>query len=595
MPKIVHCTLTACLVITSGLTFAQDTTQKPSIDTAQISKNLYFTSGSAEVTSRLSLHTRVAETVSTLPNSSVRSLATNLGGAEELFVALQRHLAYIKVNALENTDDHAIKEAGDQVAADQSILDAAVMERLRKLPASAIPSLGKYAYLARQAQADKAHALSPDAERYRGAVTVPAESDIGDAYDQLDGTMKSSKDIVSKDTAKRRSALKLRTQTYDRAAPAEAALLGSLVELENRDAVAQGFPNAAERKYESLDLTSTVVDHMLAAVRSHASVYQHYQQVRADHTARALGVPSILFEEQEMVITAPNQISLPKARQMILAALQPLGPDYTRRFATLLDPMNGRLDLTGGSHRANAGTSISAYDAPTALYYDGYDGSLRSVSKIIHEGGHTIHRELMNSSGIPVYEREGPHYLFESYAIFNELLLLDQATRTATTPAEREYALERLLSKISLELFVSAEETTFEENLYTQASGHALLDSAKLDTVFQNAIQPYESWPMSDAGSSRNWMRKSLLWEDPLYLVNYLYASVVAIALFDKAHSDPAFPEKYEALLRRGFDADPQDLLATMNIHLDDPHLVDAASNLFESKTKELQALYATN
>ena len=120
-----------------------------------------------------------------------------------------------------------------------------------------------------------------------------------------------------------------------------------------------------------------------------------------------------------------------------------------------------------------------------------------------------------------------------------------------------------------------------------------MLDREKVDAIFQSSLQPYEFWPMTDVGVSRNWMRKSLVFEDPLYLVNYLYASVIAVALFDKAHADPAFAEKYEALLRRGFDADPQVLLATLDIHLDDPHLVEAAAKLFEEKTNELQVLYA--
>ena len=63
---------------------------------------------------------------------------------------------------------------------------------------------------------------------------------------------------------------------------------------------------------------------------------------------------------------------------------------------------------------------------------------------------------------------------------------------------------------------------------------------------------------MSDIGDSREWMRKSLLFEDPLYLVNYLYAAVVAVALYDRVQTDPGFAAKYEALLRRGFDAPAQ-------------------------------------
>ncbi len=578
----------------SSLLSAQTITPAPALDNAHISPKLYFPAASSELATRKTLEADVAEKIKALPKASVTDLAKNLDGADELSIALQRHLAYIKILALENIEDHTFREAGDQIAAAQAELDAAITQRLRQVAPADIPSLGKYAYLAQQLQSDASHVFSPDAQVYRGAVTTPLEASLSDTYDRLiDSLGKSSKDISSLDVTKRRTALAMRNASYDQAAPATATLLGSLVELENRDAIAQGYSNAADRKYQSLGLNSALVDNMLAAVQSQAAAYRHYEQVREEHTAKGLGVATALADEQDMVVAPANQISLAQARDMVLAALQPLGPDYTRRFAALLDPANGRLDLVGGTHRADTGTSISAYDAPTGLYYEGYRGSLRDVSKIAHEGGHAIHRELMNSNSIPVYQREGPHYLFESFAIFNELLLLDQATKSATTPAAREYALERLLSKIALELYVSAEETTFEKNLYTQAAGAAMLNREKVDAIFQASLQPYEFWPMSDVGVSRNWMRKSLVFEDPLYLVNYLYASVIAVALFDKAHTDPAFAEKYAALLRRGFDADPQVLLATLDIHLDDPHLVEAAAKLFEEKTNELQVLYA--
>jgi oligoendopeptidase F len=97
---------------------------------------------------------------------------------------------------------------------------------------------------------------------------------------------------------------------------------------------------------------------------------------------------------------------------------------------------------------------------------------------------------------------------------------------------------------------------------------------------------------MSDIGASRNWMRKSLLFEDPLYLVNYLYAAVVAVALYDKAESDKNFAVEYEAFLRRGEYADPQTMLLSIGIRLDDPDVVKPVVKLFRQRTEELRTLY---
>ena len=577
----------------SGSLFAQQLPTSTDFASAHISPTLYFSSPAAEAATRADLHNQVAPTIKAMAIAPTTALPTALDNTEALIAALQTHAAYIKIQTLEDTQDQSAKTARDQIDTDQTVLESAIDARLRQLPASAIPSLGKYALLAQHAQRDAAHTLSPQAEQYRGAVVPPAEQSLADAYDLLDSNLPNPKGLSSPDTATRKAAIDERNAAYNAAAPEAATLLAELIELENRDAAAQGYNNAADRKYHSLGFDDAQVATILAAVKREAPAYQNYQRVLAEHAAAVLNVPSVHPAELDLAAGRAAPITLDDARSMILSALQPLGPDYTHRFAELLDPANGRLDLSGGPHRKNAGTSIAAYTAPTALYYSGYNGSLRDVSKIAHEGGHAIHREMMNASGIPIYQRSGPNYLFEGFAIFNELLLLDHAARTAPTPQARQVALEQLLSKISLELFVSAEETTFERDLYTQAAGKSLLDRPTIDGIYRASIAPYEYWPIDDVGQSRDWMRKSLLFEDPLYLVNYLYASVVAVALYDKSHTDPDFAAKYAALLHRGFDAEPQALLSTLGIHLDDPNLIQPAAHLLEQKTAELQRLFS--
>jgi oligoendopeptidase F len=306
------------------------------------------------------------------------------------------------------------------------------------------------------------------------------------------------------------------------------------------------------------------VDQTVERMRAKGSLQRRYEQILAARSKQKLQVPNITSADTVLARASAAPLNLQQARQLLLESLRPVGKDYTHRFAELLDPKNGRLDLTGGEHRAHTGTSISAYDAPVAFYYEGYDGSLNSVRVIAHEGGHAIHRELMNANGIPVYQREGPHYLFEGFAMLNELLLFDHAADVAKSPEERRYALEGLLSKLSDDLFVTTEETSFERSLYTMAVGHALLTQSQIDSAYQKAVAPFEYWPVSDTGASYNWIRKALLFEDPLYEVNYLYAALVAVALYEHAHSDPDFAAKYEQLLRRGFYAEPTRLLATM-------------------------------
>jgi len=558
----------------------------------RLSPTLYFADSAAEASDRAALHDRVDPLGRAIAAADSVALAQRLAEANRAIVALQRHAAYLKVRALENVDDRAAKDALTSVGTDQSVLTTAMVTRLQRVTPNQIASLGKYAKLARDAQHSAAQRLTPEAERYRGAVTLATLQSISDAYDARIATLRGFGPIGSPDLTTRRAALARREAAFDSAAPAMATLLGTLIDLENRDAAAHGFRNAAERKYSSLGLSDTLVDRTLAAVAAEAPVYRRYQQLFAERAARRLGVSPILSAERNIGLPTATALSFGEGMRLILDALAPLGADYVNRFHRLLDPNGGRLDLSGGPHRANTGTSIVAYDAPVALYLTTFNGSLPNLSTIAHEGGHAIHRELMSADSLPVYLQTGPHDLFEGYAIFNEWLVLDHASKTASTAADRERALEALLTSMAIEIFTSAEETSFEKSLYT-SSVHGILDRGRIDEMYRASIAPYQYWPTSDVATSTAWMTKPLLFQDPLYLVNYLYASFVAVALWDRAESDPDFSRKYEALLRRGFDADPDVLLASIGVRLGDPAVIRRASALFKAKTDELEALYA--
>ncbi len=561
----------------------------------RISPILYFPDALSEVVGRAALHSRTGSLVKGIGQTEQASLLDRLEEIEQVQVALQRHEAYLRIQVLENKDDRAATDALSSVSTDISVLQSAVDTRLRHVPPDHIASLGRFAKLAAEAQRAAVHGLVPEAERYRNKVTYAVEQSIATAYDHDMESIRRVKGAEQLDFAQRRRAILERESLYNDAAPRMATLLSSLVEVENRDAVAAGYGDAAERKYAFLGLDDALVTGTLATVAAQAPAFRRYQQLQREHAANQLSIPEVLSTEVNLTASPEPTIPIETAVRIVLEGLQPLGPDYTGRFAQLLDPANGRIDLQGGAHRAGAGTSISAYDAPVALFYDGYNGTLKSVSTIAHEGGHAIHRELMNAGHLPVYERTGPHWLFEGYAIFNELLVLDHVATTGKSAVERERGLERFLAKISLELFTSAEEASFERNLYKSASGHPLLERSQIDDLYRSSIQPYEVWPLADVGTSRAWISKTLLFADPLYLVNYLYAALVAVTLFDRVQEDPHFANAYEALLRRGFDADPDILLASIGVQLNDPALLRRAIELFEAKTEELRRMYAAD
>jgi oligoendopeptidase F len=84
------------------------------------------------------------------------------------------------------------------------------------------------------------------------------------------------------------------------------------------------------------------------------------------------------------------------------------------------------------------------------------------------------------------------------------------------------------------------------------------------------------------------------MFQDPLYLVNYLYAGLVATKMFEMAERDPAaFQKQYADLLRQGFYAPPEDLLRSFfGRSLTQHELVDDGLNILRRRVELLAPAY---
>lgn len=91
------------------------------------------------------------------------------------------------------------------------------------------------------------------------------------------------------------------------------------------------------------------------------------------------------------------------------------------------------------------------------------------------------------------------------------------------------------------------------------------------------------------------WIGKRLMYEDPNYLVNYLYAGLLAVQLYVQDQRDPeGFRARYLAVLGEGFDRAPNEQVAQLLGHAPDwAALVDADLQVFNQTAAQLQALHA--
>ena len=603
-----------------GLLPAAASAQTPPLRSYSIDQTRYFPTPETEST-ELKLRLKEAAAFPSKAPADPSGLAEYLRRAEDLLGQLQRHQAYLHLRASRDMDDQADADADDKASdAMDSVVDA-VGAALRTLggaafakAAAANPALNRYAYLLARAERNLPHELPKEQEAIIRELADTAAANSWTLYQQtlrstpfakLDtaaGELDVRKDggslLLNPDRAIRQAAWQKRWEGYVSRADIYSGILLGLVRFNDRTARLRHFPDAPSMVYFSRDLDRASVNEALAAIESHAELLKTFQHLMAQHVAAFSGIADVRPWDLSLPmpgLTVP-QMSLDQTRATVVLAAAPLGADYAEHFRELLDPVNERMDIASEQgKRINGGFSIGAPGVASGLFVENYGRGLLGNSRVvIHEGGHAIHRQLMHESGVSPFYTRGPNWMFEAFAILNEFLLYDHLYHAGAEPKSRVYYLESLINDMTIQLFTSAEEGTLEQSIYDGVISGRIKKAADLDELSLSVWSKYEIWPSSEPQYSHIWMTKSLMYEDPLYLVNYLYAGLLATKMFDMVQNHPAdFQKRYGELLRKGFYAPPKDLLRTFfGRELTQRELVDDGMAILKREVDALAEAY---
>lgn len=301
---------------------------------------------------------------------------------------------------------------------------------------------------------------------------------------------------------------------------------------------------------------------MLMAQEGH--VARRYESIRLRELDRAYGEPAHVWDlsAPDPGLTLPT-IQLSEARSIFHETFFGLGEEYQAAFDSLIDAANARADILpgGAENRYGGGFSLGS-GRTTILFYGRYDGTFKDLSVIAHEGGHAVHRQLMNDSGVLRSYKGGPNFLSESFAEFNELLLADYMAEHAGSRELRRYYRERWMSIKGLDAFYGAQDALLEQEIYDGVAAGTVRNADDLDKLTIKIDRQFSQFPTSVPDLRNRWATVSLMFEDPLYSVNYVYGGLLALKYYELYSTRREwFVPRYVALLRNGINATPGELL----------------------------------
>ncbi len=535
---------------------------------------------------------------------TIESLRTHLDSYEGLLVSLNKHYRYYEIKNYINNKDSIASESANLLDDTINTLNTMVNHMVTKPGITAISqnelskyNLSKYQYLLNLAKQKTIHKLTDNESRLLSKLSDPVLDHLTNRYDALMDSIKSDKIQTSaKDSIVRKNSAYAHYKAFDDHAEIVAATLIDMTYLKTQSTKIRRFKSVPDQKYMvSLQLPEVSVKALLSEMIKHAGVLKDYQQVQADQIKYTYGLQNINSWDMSlpMGFTVPA-MPFKQAQKLILDALAPLGAEYQHKFAYLLNPANGEMDIAPGPNRVTEFTTIGFPGVSEGLYMKSYDGSLDNVSTLIHEGGHAIHEQFMSDYlSVPTY-KQGPGFIFEAFAMLNELLLLDGLEKNEKTLQGKAFYTKKFLDKLAHEVFVSAEEGAFEQGMYDGVAAGRINTRYDVDTLYAGIMNKYDRYFATEPQRRSEWINKRLLFDDPLYNVNYLYAILISCKFYEMVQEDqPGFEKKYLALLKNGFDAPANDLFKKfMGFNLDNDALLNSTLQLMRNKTNKLKDLY---
>jgi oligoendopeptidase F len=356
------------------------------------------------------------------------------------------------------------------------------------------------------------------------------------------------------------------------------------------EAQARHYESTLVRALDASNIPPSVYRELVDGVNRQLPAFHRYLKLRK----RILGVDALHYYDlyAPLVTSVPLEYTPDQARQLVLDAVAPLGPDYV---AGITQAFAGRwIDvLPSPGKRAGAYMAGSAYDVHPYLLLN-FNGRYTDVSTVAHELGHAMHSYFSNKAQ-PFPTAHYPIFVAEVASTFNEALLIDHMLKTVRDPKARLSLLGDYLEGVKGTVFRQTQFAEFELRAHEMASRGEPLTAESLSKAYLEITRKYYG---HDAGVSVvddyvavEWAYISHFYR-PFYVYQYATSFTASTALAQKVlQGQPGAVERYRAFLASGGSAYPVDLLRTAGVDMTTPEPLDLTIRRMNQVMDEIEQL----
>jgi oligoendopeptidase F len=352
---------------------------------------------------------------------------------------------------------------------------------------------------------------------------------------------------------------------------------------------ARNYPSALEASLFRDDIPAAVYDGLISAVRRNLAPLFRYYELRR----HVLGLTELHHYDTyvPLVSEIDSHITFDEATAQILAAFEPLGPEY---ITALSEGLRGRwCDRYETKGKRSGAFSSGSFGAPPYILMNYKSDVFSDVYTLAHEAGHSMHTWFAQRSQT-FQDYDYPIFLAEVASTFNEELLTHHLLEQTDDRRMRAYIINRQIDDIRGTLFRQTMFAEFEKIIHAiEERGDALtLDVFKAE--YRTLLEAYFGKEVVlDPQLDLECLRIPHFY-NAFYVYKYATGISAAVALSERVLAkEPGSAESYLGFLRSGGSKFPLETLQAAGVDMTTPAPIESTLRLFERRLAELETLLA--
>ncbi len=264
------------------------------------------------------------------------------------------------------------------------------------------------------------------------------------------------------------------------------SLMNSNVQTSAFYARARNYETSLQASLDGPNIPVSVYSKLIEGVGRNLSTFHRYLKLRK----RMMGVSELHYYDlyAPLVPSVDAKYAVDAAERNILAALAPLGPEYssvsqqsfTERWIDMF-PTEGK--------RAGAYSNGAAYDVHPYMLMN-YNSKYDDMSTLAHELGHTMHSYFSNKTQ-PYPLSSYTIFVAEVASTFNEALLMDHMLKQMKDEKARLSLLGNYLESFKGTVFRQTQFAEYELRMHETAEKGQPLTGETLSNLYTEIVKRY--------------------------------------------------------------------------------------------------------